>query len=107
MIKPSALIALGLVLGVPGAYAQQLTFEQIAKQCAAEINAKQGCGTCGDMWPAWTRCAVERAYGDAVPKDRLDACIQGIWQRRWNQNTCQQCGNPVVEAARCAISRAS
>ncbi len=97
--------ALTLILFLPAARAQD-TFESIARQCVADINQQVGHETKGDMWTAWAKCAIERAY-PSVPPDRVDACIKGIWQRRWQQNTCQQCGEPVYDAARCAISRAS
>ncbi len=98
-------IALALVLISPGARAQD-TFEQIAKQCVADTNKQLGRETKGDMWTVWAKCAIERAY-PSVPHDRVDACIKAVWQRRWQQNVSQQHGEPVYDAARCAISRAS
>jgi hypothetical protein len=85
--------------------AQAQSWSPVERQCAEEINHKLGCAACGGAWPLWTRCTVERFYGDKIPAARLEACMKAIWDRRWVEKTCASCGDPVAEAIRCAGGR--
>ena len=74
----------------------------VARECAEIIDKQLGCASCGGAWPLWTRCTVQRVYGNQIPPARLEACMQQIWDRRWKEKTCAMCGDPVAESIRCA-----
>lgn len=83
------------------AHAQESVWRPIVKQCAEVIDREAGCASCGSMWPQWMRCAVPRIYGNRVPPAKLEACMQQIWDRRWEQKTCAMCGDPVRSVIEC------
>jgi hypothetical protein len=74
------------------------------RACGAAIEQQYGCTTActNKLWPLIARCTVQRTYGHRISAARLDACMKPIWDRRWEQQTCELCGDPVGEAIRCA-----
>jgi hypothetical protein len=81
--------------------AQAQTWRPIARQCAEEIDAKTGCGSCGGLWPSWADCAVDRFYRGAVPEARVRSCIKQIYAERLRTKPCNACGDPVADVFRC------
>ena len=84
-------------------YAQE--WRPVARQCSEEIDQKLHCASCGGAWPLWTRCTAERAYGGRISMARLEACMQQIWDRRWKEQICSACGDPVAESISCSLKR--
>ena len=97
----AAILAAALCVASTVAYAQ--AWRPIELQCADTIQRQLHCASCGGSWPLYTLCTVQRVYGDQIPPARLKACMQKIWDRRWEEKTCALCGpDPVAELIRCA-----
>jgi hypothetical protein len=92
--------ALGIFAFAAAAHAQE--WRPIARQCAAEIDAKAGCGSCGGLWPAWSRCTVERFYHGAIPAARVEPCLRQVGEIRAREHACDACGDPVAAVIHCA-----
>jgi hypothetical protein len=101
-VRRAIILTAALCAASPMAHAQ--TWLPIARECAEAIDRQYGCTTACDnqLWPLYARCTVQRFYGDKISAARLDACMQQIWDRRWQQKTCELCGDPVGEALSCA-----
>jgi hypothetical protein len=83
------------------AQAQESIWRPVARQCAAEIDAQAGCGSCGGLWPQWAECTIKRVYGRQVSEWVTKACINQIQARRNQQHACAACGDPVADVVRC------
>lgn len=99
----AALALAGVAGGAAAAPAQ--SWRPIARQCAKEINAKVGCGSCGGLWWAWAECTVARVYGDSVPRARVEWCVQRVYADRLASHACNACGDPVDDVLRCIGGR--
>jgi hypothetical protein len=100
-IPSAAALSFAAVI-IAGSPTHAQSWSQTERECASEINRQLGCASCGGAWPQWARCTVERFYGDKIPSARLEACMQKIWDWRWEHKVCASCGDPVASSIRCA-----
>jgi hypothetical protein len=85
--------------------AHSADWDATARQCAEEIDAKVGCGSCGGLWPSWAECAVKRFYHGRIPQARVRQCIQEIAAKRAREHACNACGDPVDDVRSCVSGR--
>lgn len=90
-----------LIVGFIGrAHAQEAIWRPVARACAERIDQAQRCGSCSDMWPAWSECMIKQVY-PTVPRATIQRCEDYIWNSRWQAQTCGGCGDPVADMVVC------
>ena len=94
-------IILAALLCVASSVVHAQSLQVVERQCIDDVNRRLHCASCGGAWPNYVRCINQRALH--LPTDRVEACMQVIWDHRLEQRTCALCGpDPIDESIACA-----
>ena len=81
--------------GPPAHTAPEPFWRPVARACAEATNEH------GGFWPVWAKCTVLNVWGDAIPEDRVDRCINQVQRERERIRACNNCGDPVRDVISC------